>query len=71
MPSRAVTRSATPSTTTGSLASSVVTMHRASNVRLRALRERPPVENHNASSCQTPHTGMRWGRPSGHTVATL
>ena len=62
--------SATPSTMTGFSASSVVTVHRGSAARLRALTDRPPHENHSRPSCQTPHTGDACGRPSGRTVDT-
>jgi hypothetical protein len=68
-PSSRIT-SATPSTTTGSMALSVVTTQRGSARRLRALRDRALLLNQTDSSCQIPQTGITWGRPSGHTVAT-
>jgi hypothetical protein len=64
-----VTRAAVPSSTTGSRASSVVIVQRGSAARLRAFRERRPLENQSRPSNQTPQTGMTCGRPSGRTVA--
>ena len=69
--STSVTTSAEPSTTTGSSALSVVIVQRGSAARFRALRDRRPLLNHSAPPCQTPQTGITWGRPSlGRTVAT-
>src|SRR5215211_1385437 len=62
--------SATPSRTTGSMWLSVVTTQRGSARRLRALRDCTLLLNQTDSSCQIPQTGITWGRPSGHTVAT-
>ena len=63
------TRSARPSTITGSRGSSVVMAQRGSAARLRALRERTPLENHSRPSRHTPQTGITCGAPSGRTVA--
>jgi len=67
---RSRTTSATPSTTTGSVGLSVVTTHRGSARRFRALRDCRLLLNQTDSSFQIPQTGITWGRPSGHTVAT-
>jgi hypothetical protein len=61
---------AVPSSTTGLSASCVATTQRGSSCRLRTLRDFRLLENHNARSSHIPHTGIAWGRPSGHTVTT-
>ena len=61
---------AVPSMITGSEASSVVTQHRGSAVRLRTFREPALLVNHSVLSSHMPQTGMMCGRPSGQTVAT-
>ena len=61
---------AVPSMITGSLASSVVTTHRGSARRFRALRERTPQVNHSTPSSHMPHTGIECGRPSGQADET-
>jgi hypothetical protein len=63
------TTSAIPSTTTGSIALSMVTTQRGSARRLRALRDCALLLNQTDSWCQIPQTGITWGRPSGPTVA--
>ncbi len=57
-----------PSTTTGFLASSVVTTHRGLAARFFDLRDGRLLLNQKDSSCHIPHTGIAWGLASGHMV---
>ncbi len=65
-----VTIRAVPSTTTGSLASSVVTTQRGSRVRFRVFRDRTLLLNQSVLSSHTPQTGITCGLPSSQTLAT-
>ena len=56
--------SAWPSSTTGSSASSVVTVQRPSSARLRAFLEPRALLDHSIPSVHTPQTGITCGRPS-------
>lgn len=67
-----VTRSARPSTTTSkpwcSVLVPVVTTTSGFVARFRALRSSGPVQKCNASSDQSPISGVTCGRPSGRAV---